>query len=170
MESSPILGHLMTTDRLTDAQWQQLLAAPPAIARAVSAVAGSTGRSEVELEAFVRLVDRTAHEESSDDLVGELAARLHGSLSSGAVAPPGDDPVADGIHAARQAGAILGVLPDESAARAVRLWLLRVANTVAAASREGGVLGIGGEDVSQPEREAVTAIADALGLSGEPAA
>jgi hypothetical protein len=160
----------MTTDQLSDAQWQQLLAAPPAIARAVSAVSGPAGRTEVELEAFIGLVDRTAHEESGDELLAELAARLHGNLSAGTVATPGDDPVAEGIHTARQAGAVLAVLPDESAARAVRLWLLRVANTVAAASREGGVLGVGGEDVSQPERDTVNAIADALGLSGEPAA
>jgi hypothetical protein len=160
----------MSTEHLSDAQWQQLLAAPPAIARAVSAVAGSAGATEVELEAFIGLVDRTAHEESGDPLLADLAARLYGALSSGAVADPSDDPVAEGINAARQAGAILAVLPDESAARGVRLWLLRVANTVAAAAREGGLLGIGGEDVSQPERDTVNAIADALGLSGEPEA
>jgi hypothetical protein len=160
----------MPTEHLSDAQWQQLLAAPPAIARAVSAVAGSAGATEVELEAFIGLVDRTAHEESADPFLADLAARLYGALSSGAVAAPSDDPVAEGINAARHAGAILAVLPDESAARAVRLWLLRVANTVAAAAREGGVLGIGGEDVSQPERDTVNAIADALGLSGEPEA
>ncbi|HSH22208.1 MAG TPA: hypothetical protein VK992_06320 [Candidatus Caenarcaniphilales bacterium] len=160
----------MATVQLSDAQWQQLLAAPPAIARAVSAAAGPLKGTELELEAFVGLVDRTAHEDSSDGLLGDLAARLHASLSSGAVAAPGDDVVAEGIHAARQAGALLAVLPDEAAARAVRLWLMRVANTVAAASREGGLLGIGGEDVSRPERDTLNAIADALGLSGEPGA
>ena len=157
----------MQTDSLTDAQWQQLIDAAPAIARAVAATAGSRNRAEAELDTFIGLVDRTAHEESEQTLLGRVAGRLHTTLSAGAVSPTGEDVVVDGIHAARQAGAILAVLPDEAEARVVRLWLMRVANTVAAASREGGVLGLGSEAVSSPERDTIASIADALGLTPE---
>lgn len=158
----------MVNDGLNDGQWQQLLEAPPAIARAVAAVAGSGARSEMELDAFVGLLDRTAHEEAADSLLGQLASRLHASMSAGTIAAPGEDVVVEGVHSARQAGAILAVLPDEAEARAVRLWMMRVANTVAAAAREGGLLGIGAEDVSTSERDTINAIADALGVSAEP--
>lgn len=160
----------MATEPLTDSQLQQLVDTGPAIARAVAAASGSPARTETELEAFIGLVDHTAHEESSATLLGDVAGRLHTALTSGAVGPVGEDPVAEGVHAARQAGAILAVLPDEAQARAVRLWLMRVANTVAAAAREGGIFGIGAEEVSQPERDTVGAIADALGVTGEPEA
>lgn len=155
----------MPTDSLTDAQWQQLLDAGPQIARAVAAAAGSAERTEAELESFIGLVDRTAHEERTGTLLGDLAARLHAALSAGAVRPAGEDVIFEGIHAARQAGAILAVMPDEGEARAVRLWLMRVANSVASAAREGGVLGIGAEEVSGPERDTIASIADALGLT-----
>jgi hypothetical protein len=47
---------------------------------------------------------------------------------------------------------------------------MRVANAVASASREGGILGLGSEEVSRPERDTIESIADALGLTGEPEA
>ena len=70
-----------------------------------------------------------------------------------------------GIEAARRAGAILDVQADPSEAARVRAWYLSVAQRVAEVSREGGVLGIGGEKVSNFEREAIKAIADALGAN-----
>lgn len=158
----------MASELIPDPQRQQLLEAAPAIARAVAAAGGSGARTETELDAFIGLVDRTAHETSGDTLLGDLVGRLHSALSAGTVGPVGEDVISDGIHAARQAGAILAVLPDEAGAREVRLWLLQVANTVAAAAREGGLFGIGSEDVSRPERDTVGAIADALGVTGEP--
>jgi hypothetical protein len=69
----------------------------------------------------------------------------------------------DGLEAARHAGAILEVAADPADAAAIRAWLLSAARAVAEASREGGVLGLGGEQVSTHERETIAAIADALG-------
>ncbi len=47
----------------------------------------------------------------------------------------------------------------------VRAWYLAGAGVVAAAVKEGGVLGIGAVDVSDWERETTQAIADALGAT-----
>lgn len=158
----------MARDAFNDQMWQQLLEAGPAIARAVAAAAGSASQSVAELESFIRLVETTAEESGESDLLGRLARDLHSSLAAGSIAVVVEDVIAEGIHAARTAGAILAVHPDEQQARTVRLWLHAVARTVAEAAREGGVLGLGGEDVSRPERETITAISDSLGLA-EPA-
>lgn len=152
----------------TDQQWQQLVEAAPAIARGVAAASGSAAATEHELEAFLRLLETTRDETASATLLGALAADVHARISSGTVALAEDDVMADSIHQARQAGAVLALERDEQEARAVRYWLLEVARTVAHAGREGGLLGIGGQEVSRPEREMIAAIADALGMSGEP--
>ena len=47
----------------------------------------------------------------------------------------------------------------------MRAWFLSVAQVVAEATWEGGVLGIGREHISQHEREAIAAIRDALGVT-----
>jgi hypothetical protein len=149
----------------TDDQWQQLQEAGPAIARAVAAAAGSAGQTEAELESFLRLVDRTQTDSTDPELLGQLISEVHTLIAAGSLAAPTEDAIADGIHAARRAGAVLAVVADEQDARAVRLWLLDVARTVAQAAREGGILGLRSEDVSGPERETIAAISDALGLS-----
>jgi len=156
---------MTTRGDFSTTQWEALLEAAPAIALAVAAAAGSDRQSESELGAFISLVGRTNAEASPDSLLGKLVADLEGRLASG-WRPAADEPYIDGLEAARRAGAILGVSADEAQASEVRSWLLSVARTVAEAAREGGVLGLGGEQVSPHETDTIEAIADALG--GEP--
>ncbi|MDP8905135.1 MAG: hypothetical protein M3N29_07450 [Chloroflexota bacterium] len=153
----------MPWEHYNEQQWADLTAAAPQIALAVAAASGSTGQTDSELEAFLRLVQETAESQPRTTLLGRLASDVSGRLAGG-MEPPGEDVIADGIHAARRAGALLAVHPDEQQAREVRLWLLEVARTVAAAAKEGGVLGIGGREVSKPEQETLMSIADALGV------
>ena len=155
----------MARETFTDQQWQQLVEAAPSIARGVAAASGSPAQTELELEAFLRLLEQTRDDTDGHGLLGSLTADVHSRLSSGTLALAADDVVADGIHAARQAGALLAVEPDEQEARAVRYWLMEVARTVASATSEGGILGIGGQDVSRSERDTMAAISDALGMT-----
>lgn len=150
----------------SEQQWQRLVGAGPQIALAVAASSGSAKQSVAELDAFLRLVDETADESDGDDLLGRLAADTRAKVASGMLTGNTEDAIPNGIHAAREAGAILAVQADESEARALRQWLLQVAHTVASAAREGGMFGIGGEDVSKVERETMQDIADGLGASG----
>ena len=150
----------------TDHQWQRLVDAGPQIALAVAASAGSAGQSEAELGAFLRLVDETADSDTGT-LLGQLAAASRDKVASGLLTGNSDDAIPDGINAAREAGAILAVVADEEDARSIRQWLLQVAHTTAAAAREGGVLGIGGTEVSDDERDTMAGIADGLGGSAE---
>lgn len=148
-------------------QWQRLVEAGPQIALAVAASSGSAGQSVGELEAFLRLVDQTADQSSDESTLGRLAAAVRSKLAAGMLSGNAEDAIADGIHAAREAGAILAVQSDEQEARILRQWLLQAAYTVASAARDGGILGRGGQEVSSVERETMDDIADALGVVGD---
>ena len=152
----------------SDHQWQRLVEAGPQIALAVAASSGSSAQSVSELDAFLRLVEETADDSDEGGLLGRLAGDTRSKIASGMLRGNTDDAIPDGIHAAREAGAILAVQADEQEVRVLRQWLLRVAHTVASAARDGGVLGLGGEDLSQVERETMAEIADGLGAAGEP--
>ena len=151
----------------TDHQWQRLTEAGPQIALAVAASSGSQKQSVAELDAFLRLVDETADESDGAGLLGRLAADTRDKVAAGLLTGNTEDAIPDGIQAAREAGAILAVQADEQEARALRQWLLEVAHTVASATRDGGVLGIGGQDVSKNEQDTMAEIADGLGATLE---
>jgi hypothetical protein len=145
-------------------QWLALVEAGPAIARAIASTAGSSGQSETELGAFVQLVEQAAADAPAG-LLGDIVADTYGRLAGGLPDARSADPYMGGIEAARRAGAILDVQADPAEAQRARAWYLSIAQRVAEATHEGGVLGIGGEQVSQFEREAIKAIADALGAT-----
>jgi hypothetical protein len=151
----------------TDHQWQRLAEAGPQIALAVAASSGSPKQSVAELDAFLRLVDETADESEAAGLLGSLAAATRDKVAAGMLTGDTGDAIPDGIQAAREAGAILAVQADEQEARSLRQWLLTVAHTVASATRDGGVMGIGGQDVSKIEGETLAEIADGLGATLE---
>jgi hypothetical protein len=64
----------------------------------------------------------------------------------------------------RQVAALLEAKAPEDAP-AFKAWLLRVAERVAEASKEGGFLGFGGVQVSEAERATLAEISDALNLA-----
>ncbi len=155
------------TESFNDHQWQRLVEAGPQIALAVAASSGSPKQSMEELDAFLRMVDEAADDSDGGGALARLALDARSKLAAGMLRGNQDDAIPDGIHAAREAGAILGVHADEQEARALRQWLLRVAYTVASAARDGGVLGIGSREVSELEQETMNAIADGLGATME---
>jgi hypothetical protein len=147
---------------LTPANWAALVDAAPAIARAVAASAGGESQSVAELDAFVQFVSESADESGRDSVVDQLVTDVRGRLASGVEAVSGDA-FTDGLELARRAGAILAVELEPAEATAVRAWYVGAARRVAGAAREGGVLGIGGSDLSSWERETLKAVSDALG-------
>lgn len=153
---------MSTKDDISPSNWAALVSAAPAIARAVSASAGSTGRSEGELGAFVQFVSDAAIDTAGEDVLSRLVADVSNLLAIG-VDPVGGDAYTEGLEQARRAGAILAVELEPAEAVAIRAWYLAAASRVANAARDGGVLGIGATDVSTWERETIQSIADALG-------
>ena len=156
---------MSTKADLSATNWAALVAAAPAIARAVSASSGSSGQSETELNAFVQFVSDAAAG-AGDDILGQLVSDV-GSLLAVGVEPVSGDAFMDGLEQARRAGAIVAVELDPAEADSVRAWYLAAAQAVAAAAREGGVLGIGATDLSTWERQTIQSIADALGSEAQ---
>lgn len=157
----------MAWEPYTEQQWLDLTDAAPAIARAVASVSGSAAQSEVELDAFLTLIEEKSDSRSGEGastLLSRLVSDVHGRLAGG-MSTPENDAMTDGLQAARRAGALLAIYPDAGQAREVRLWLQDVARRVAEAARDGGVLGIGGQQISSAESDTLLSIADALGLS-----
>lgn len=148
-------------DRFAPHQWLAVVDSAPAIARAVAAAAGKPGDTVRELGAFATSLASGTRSENA--LLGELIDAVRDRLASGATVGPSDRAVMDGIEAARKAGAILGSMAAPEDAVAVRAWLLGLARTVASASREGGVLGIGSALVSEPEEQLILELSEALG-------
>jgi hypothetical protein len=60
--------------------------------------------------------------------------------------------VADPLDRARSAAALLNARVDEGEAGAYKHWLVGIAEQVVTAAPSGGVLGIGGDLVSEPEQ------------------
>jgi hypothetical protein len=152
------------TDFTSD-QWATLLEAVPMAARAVASAAGHTRQTEDELHEFVDLVEDSAAEEAGDLLLGDLVLDLHGMLASGGVPGPGDPEMAyiNALETTRRAGAVLGVVADPIQAESVRDWFVRAMLRVAAAAREGGVLGIGATAISPGEQVVISELAEAFG-------
>ena len=156
----------MAWEPYTEQQWQELTDTAPAIARAVAWISGSSSESEGELDSFIGLVEDAyeAIPEGSATLLGRVVTDVHGRLAGGMSLPEGDAMI-EGIQAARKAAALLELYPDAAQAREVRQWLYDVGRRVAQSSREGGLFGIGGAQVSSPETDTLMALADALGVS-----
>lgn len=70
-------------------------------------------------------------------------------------------------HAQAQATEVNALLAkaDPAEAAEYRSWVLDVAASVAGAAKEGGFLGIGGEEVGEGEEQMMSAISAALGVS-----
>jgi hypothetical protein len=148
-------------------EWSTVVAGPLyGGMRVISADRGGTLRESVALGRAYQEA-RAAHGHS--DLLDELVS-----------SPPAIDPAQ-----LRDAGARIGEVVTERIQEAMRIlqakatpeeidaykrFVMTVAQTVAAAHKEGGFLGIGGKQISDPENEALDEISAALGSPpGEPA-
>jgi hypothetical protein len=138
--------------------WSKVVSAPAMAAlRVAAADRGGTFKESISL---ARAYQEARGQESG--LLGEI-------LSSPPEIGPQDvkDKAQLGAVARERIREALGILerhagPDELGA--YREFILKVADTVAHAHKEGGFLGVGGKEVSESERSALAEIADALGL------
>ncbi|MBO4210146.1 hypothetical protein [Micromonospora echinofusca] len=143
----------------TDEEWGLLVGLPQAVLTAASA-AESDGTRRTMAENAAGLDTISAGRESGSPLVAavatELVARV-GDPEAGeelpVIAP--SDPQAlidDVLGRARAAASLLADRVDEGAAGAYRHWLVEIAENVVTAASTGGILGIGGDVVSDSER------------------
>jgi len=143
----------------TDEEWGLLVGLPQAVLTAASAAEPDSAR-RTAAEGAAGLDAIAAGRESGSPLVEAVAAEIVsrvGDPEEGdelpVITPP--DPAAaadDALTRARAAAGLLSSKVDEGEAGAYKYWLVSIAEQVVSAAPTGGVLGIGGELVSEPER------------------
>ena len=143
----------------TDAEWGLLVGLPQSVLTAAS-VAESDGTRRTLAENAAGLEAIATGRESSSPLVtavaGELVSRV-GDPEVGEELPAiePDDPagyIDDVLGRARVAVTLLTDRTGEGEAGAYKHWLVTIAEQVVTASPSGGILGIGGDLVTDSER------------------
>lgn len=143
----------------SDAEWGLLVGLPHAVLTAASAAeSDGTRRTMAEGEAGHDAI--SLGRESASPLVSavadELVSRL-GDPETGERLPviePADPEglIDDVLGRAREASALLGTRVGDGEAGAYRHWLVSIAEQVVTAASTGGLLGLGGEQVTESER------------------
>ncbi|MBF9129054.1 hypothetical protein I0C86_08670 [Plantactinospora sp. S1510] len=143
----------------SDDEWGLLVGLPQSVLTAASA-AESDGSRRTRTENAAGLESIAGGRESASPLVaavaGELIARV-GDPEAGEELPviePADPRalIADVLDRAAKASTLLTNRVTEGEAGAYRHWLLSIAEHVVTAASTGGLLGLGGDEVTESER------------------
>ncbi|SCF32191.1 hypothetical protein GA0074696_4417 [Micromonospora purpureochromogenes] len=143
----------------SDEEWGLLVGLPQAVLTAASA-AEHDGSRRTRAENAAGLETISAGRESANPLVaavaGEIVSRV-GDPEAGEELPviePADPQalIDDVLARAGQASALLAARVDEGEAGAYKHWLVEIAEQVVGAAASGGLLGLGGDQVSDSER------------------
>jgi hypothetical protein len=165
----------MTTtyqEKFADPEWNLLVGLPQAVASAASVVqADGTRRTLLEGEAGLAAISDGRG--SSSALVREISTqlieRLGGDPELGeeppvVVEPPDPESyIDDTLDRARRSVRLLASRVDEGDVGAYRHWLVSIAEHVVEAATTGGLLGIGGDRVTEPEQSFVRRLGVTLG-------
>ncbi|TQS41949.1 hypothetical protein [Cryptosporangium phraense] len=160
---------LYATWGFTDSEWGLLVGLPQSVLVAASAATpDSTRKTRAEAEAGVVAISDGRG--SASALVAEVANQIvarAGDPELGedppVIAP--SDPVAyaaDVVSRAAEANALLVTKAEQADAETYKHWLVEIAESVVGAASTGGVLGIGGETVTDAERAFRDDLAEAL--------
>ncbi len=148
-------------DSFTTDEWLKVMTGPGQAGAAVVAASpsGLTGLM-AEAQAIAQTVRENVSKQSRTPLMEAMAADLLGTPPDPKSLPQGtaknlDDVKAQALEGVRQAVWLVGAKASPEDATAYRTMLLEVAEKTAAAAKEGGFLGIGGEQVNDKERAAI---------------
>lgn len=141
-------------------QWSTLVEAPLlAGLRVVTAARGGTIRESMALgRAYQQAREQHGESELLDQLVSSAP-----TLDAERARSYGGNVAAASTERLRTAVGLLEGKATADEVEAYRQFVLRVARTVAEAHKEGGVLGVGGQRISEEEQRALDEIAAALG-------
>lgn len=159
---------MSTKEDYTPEEWKLVYAAAPMVGIAVSAASVNlvVGLAK-EMLALGKGVAELVHHGGDNELLRSLAADLEAAGTNvprpkALNSPATVRPLA--IEHLRKLDALLERKTTPAEAEAFKRWLYSIARSVADASDEGGILGIGSEKVSEAERAALVQIAQALRL------
>lgn len=153
----------------SDEEWGLLVGLPQSVVVAASN-AEPDGSRATHAEGQAGLEAISTGRENASPLVARIATELAGRVGDpevGEEAPMIELPdpqaaIADVLQRARLASELLATREHEDDANAYRHWLVGIAEDVVQAARSGGVLGIGGELVSETERQFVDELSAVL--------
>ena len=143
----------------TDAEWGLLAGLPQSVLTAASAATADSAR-KTRAESAAGL-DRISDARASASILVAAVARAvvsrTGDPEIGEEAPVIEpaDPIGyaqDVLGRAAEAAALLSAKADPADAETYKHWLVEIADTVVGAASSGGVLGLGGETVTEQER------------------
>jgi hypothetical protein len=164
MPSQPSYGQATSLAFAPD-EWALLIHLPARVMIAATSAEPDTARRTVA-EGIAGLDAIAAGRSSDSDLVRGIVTAIYAESDD---EPPTaeeftDRPagLSDVLAACRTASAILADRADPADAAAYRHWLETIAARVCAASRSGGVLGLGGERVSAAEHRFLADLSAAL--------
>ena len=160
---------LYATWGFTDAEWGLLVGLPQSVLTAASAATpDSTRKTRAETAAGLDVISDARASASP------LVAAVAGAILSRAGDPElGEEPpviepsdpiayAADVLDRALQAVELLAAKANPSDAETYKHWLVEITDTVVGAASTGGLLGIGGETVTDSERAFRDHLAKAL--------
>lgn len=155
------------TDFTTE-EWKMIVAAAPMVGLAVTCASpnGPWGVLKEMLSMGMAMAEML-QKGSSNPLIAELAADLKERQTKPEPPQGIKDPEQAkelALNHIRAVNDILGRKDKADEADEFKKWLLAVGERVAEASNEGGIFGIGGERVSEAEKNVLRQIAFALGL------
>jgi hypothetical protein len=157
-------------------EWRLVLRAPLMAALAVVAASPSGPLGLLrEMFAVGKLVAETRSQTerlggSANELLGALVTDLSSSegqaqMDAGELRGLAPEQLrAHALEACRTLAALVDRKASRDEADGLKRWLVSIAQRVAAAAKEGGVLGFGGTRVSEAEARAVREVADALAV------
>ena len=154
-------------DNFTADEWKSLLRAPMLAGYAVAGAAPS--KQEDFVREMAALADGIAEGErraATDSLLGAVVADIIADAEDGQRGRTEKLPVGEirgrALDACRAAAGVLKTKADPEAAYEYKRWVLVVAERVAAAAKEGGLFGFGGEQVSGDEVATINEIGEAI--------
>ncbi|HET9884436.1 MAG TPA: hypothetical protein VFS81_21965 [Candidatus Binatia bacterium] len=155
------------TDFTTE-EWKMIVAAAPMVGLAVTCASpnGPWGVLKEMLSMGMAMAEML-QKGSSNPLIAELAADLKERQTKPEPPQGIKDPEQAkelALNHIRAVNDIVGRKDKADEADEFKKWLLAVGERVAEASNEGGIFGIGGERVSEAEKNVLRQIAFALGL------
>lgn len=155
------------TDFTTE-EWKMIVAAAPMVGLAVTCASpnGPWGVLKEMLSMGMAMAEML-QKGSSNPLIAELAADLKERQTKPEPPQGIKDPEQAkelALNHIRAVNDIVGRKDKADEADEFKKWLLAVGERVAEASNEGGIFGIGGECVSEAEKNVLRQIAFALGL------
>ena len=156
-------------DKFTPEEWKTLLRVPMLTAYAVAGAAPSRQEDFVrEMGAVAEGVIEGEGRATKDSLLGAVIADIYANArdeqrGQTEKLSPGEVKVR-ALSACRDAAAALGTKVSAEEAYEYKRWVLVVAEKVAAAAKEGGLLGFGGEQISGGEIETINEIGEAISI------